>query len=289
MSNYKQKNTHQPARAGNMSGAVALGNTSGTQVSGNIVGTQVSATSGAEAPGNPFPSVGSASSGGLVAAALSHSSAISLESIEYEDQKRDERFMHYLNETEALEDNEQSSEDEIDSASEDYYEETERFTISNKEPGPLAVSGDDYDPWEDMTDEELLIGTLLSPQNEKTERFTISNKESGPLAVTLREDDDDDTDCVCHPRVNALKKNASCFKRYQDEARPKSRTNKRVQWAPTKQLKTFYQEPVAPDYWQSERDTEKARKERKSEQFWKIPYRWNINENQWRSYCKDRE
>ena len=272
-----------------MSGAVALGNTSGTQVSGNIVGTQVSATSGAEAPGNPFPSVGSASSGGLVAAALSHSSAISLESIEYEDQKRDERFMHYLNETEALEDNEQSSEDEIDSSSEYEDEETERFTISNKKPGPLAVTlDDDYDPFEDMTDEEWLIGTLLPPQNEKTERFTISNKESGPLAVTLREDDDDDTDCVCHPRVYALKKNASCFKRYQDEARPKSRTNKRVQWAPTKQLKTFYQEPVAPDYWQSERDREKAKKERKSELFWKVyPCYWNINDKLWCRYCEE--
>ena len=278
MSNYKKKNIHhQPARAGNMPGAQAFGNT---------VGTQVSATSGAEALGNT-----SAKAGELTVIALSHSSAISLESIEYEDQKRDERFMHYLNETEALEDIEQSSEDEIYSSSENEDEETERFTISNKESGPLAVTlrEDDYDPFEDMTDEEWLIGTLLPPQNEKTERFTISNKESGPLAVTLREDDDDDTDCVCHPRVYALKKNASCFKRYQDEARPKSRTNKRVQWAPTKQLKTFYQEPVAPDYWQSERDTEKARKERQSEQFWKIPCRWNINENQWRSYCKDRE
>ena len=89
----------------------------------------------------------SASSGGLVAAALAHLSAISLESIEYEDQKRNERFMHYLNEPQALEeDNEQSSEDEIDNPSEYEDEETERFTISYKEPGPLAVSADDYDP-----------------------------------------------------------------------------------------------------------------------------------------------
>ena len=272
MSNYKKKNIHhQPARAGNMPGAQAFGNT---------VGTQVSATSGAEALGNT-----SAKAGELAVIALSHSSAISLESIEYEDQKRDERFMHYLNETEALEDIEQSSEDEIYSSSENEDEETERFTISNKESGPLAVTlrEDDYDPFEDMTDEEWLIGTLLPP--EKTERFTISNKEPGPLAVSG--DDYYDTNCVCHPRVYALKKNASCFKRYQDEARPKSRTNKRVQWARTKQQKTFYQEPVAPDYWQSERDTEKAKKERKFELFWKVyPCYWNINDKLWRSYCK---
>ena len=36
MSNYKQKNTHQPARAGNMPGAQAFGNTVGTQVSATI-------------------------------------------------------------------------------------------------------------------------------------------------------------------------------------------------------------------------------------------------------------
>ena len=136
-----------------------------------------------------------------------------------------------------------------------------------------------------MTDEELLIDTLLAPQNERTERFTISNKKPGPLAVTL-DDDYYVIDYVCHPRVYALKKNATCLKRYQNEARPKSRTNKRVQWAPTNQLKSFYQEPLAPDYWQSERDTDKARKEKKSESFWKIPCRWNINENQWHSYCK---
>lgn len=275
--NYSNQTLFQLSRGSNQSASVGNQSASaGTQSA--LVGTK-----------SAFAGTQIIEGSGIVAAALAHSCAISLESIECENQKKDERLMHYLNETQALEeDSEKSSEDEIDCFSEYEDEETERFTLSDKEPGPLAVSGDDYYTWEDMTDEELLIGTLLSSQNEKTERFTFSNKEPGPVAVTLREDDDDDTDCVCHPRVYALKKNASCFKRYQDEARPKSRTNKRVQWAPTKQQKTFYQEPVAPDYWQSERDTEKARKEIKFELFWKVyPCYWNINDKLWRRYCED--
>ena len=102
MSNYKQKNTHQPARAGNMPGAQAFGNMPGAQAFGNTVDRIVSTSLG-EPLGNPFPCVGnehtfggnqtfyvcggnqtsqcfdateSASQGGLVAAALAHPSAI---------------------------------------------------------------------------------------------------------------------------------------------------------------------------------------------------------------------
>ena len=176
------------------------------------------------------------SASGLLAAALNHPEVT------------------HLNKTQPLI---EDSEDEIDSPSED--EETERFTISDKEPGAVAVSTDDHDPYEEWLYEE-------------TKRFTISDKEPGPVAVTLDDDNDNyyDTDCVYHPRVYAIKKNALCLKRYQNEARPKSTKNKRVSWATSKYVKEFPSYEIS-DYWQSGRDTEKARTERRSEQFWEIP------------------
>ncbi|MCK5581535.1 MAG: hypothetical protein KAJ18_09725 [Candidatus Omnitrophica bacterium] len=99
------------------------------------------------------------------------------------------------------------------------------------------------------------IDSECESEEEKKERFTISTKEPGIVAVTLRED-----------------------------------VTRRVKWAPRVRVKKITAFPCRC-YWQSEEDTEKAKKEKKIEQFWKIGcrwnYRWNINENQWRQYCEN--
>ena len=98
------------------------------------------------------------------------------------------------------------------------------------------------------------IDSECESEDEKTERFVISTKEPGIVAVTLRED-----------------------------------VTRRVKWAPRVRVKKITAFP-SRCYWQSEDDMEKAKKEKKIEQFWKIGcrwnYRWNINENQWRQYCE---